>query len=185
MSPSRLTPGGSLPPPAEYIPAGPLGSCDAAASGSEDALVRLVKGGLMLCLCGHHADQHELAMTAAGWVVIWDNRRDTPLLALAVPRRQDDGHRDGYDSDEHGDGGNAQLRGTVLLDGVGTLLITVFPAFLPARGGPRAGRLDPHDAVFQVRDGVCLGGSCRLGLRLVGPGLLLGVLLTFINSQGI
>jgi hypothetical protein len=64
-------------PAAEQIPPGsrvPLAPCDAAASGSEDAQVRLARGSLELDLCGHHADAYGLALTAAGWRVTHDNR---------------------------------------------------------------------------------------------------------------
>ena len=77
MFPMKLTPAAGPPPPAEVIPAGPLGQCDATASGSEDALIRLSgPAGRLLELCGSHFRRHELALTAAGWVVIWDTRRD-------------------------------------------------------------------------------------------------------------
>jgi hypothetical protein len=62
---------------AEDIPAGthiPLGPCDATASGSEDAQVRLARRGSVLCLCGHHAAMYELTLAVSGWEVTWDNR---------------------------------------------------------------------------------------------------------------
>ena len=65
------------PPAAEAIPPGQgflLTPCDATASGSEDAQVRLARGAGVLDLCGHHADKHGLALIAAGWRIIADNR---------------------------------------------------------------------------------------------------------------
>jgi len=65
-------------PAAEALPPGPyvlLPSCDATASGSEGAQVRLVRGRAVLFFCGHHASRHELALIAAGWRVTDDNRR--------------------------------------------------------------------------------------------------------------
>lgn len=52
----------------------PLAPCDATASGSEDAQVRLAKGRLELALCAHHYEQLELVLAAAGWRVTQDNR---------------------------------------------------------------------------------------------------------------
>jgi hypothetical protein len=48
--------------------------CDATASGSEDAQVRMARGAAVLDLCGHHAGEYGLALLAAGWRVIIDNR---------------------------------------------------------------------------------------------------------------
>ena len=48
--------------------------CDATASGSEDAQVRLARGAAVLDFCGHHADEFGLFLLAAGWRVIADNR---------------------------------------------------------------------------------------------------------------
>jgi hypothetical protein len=66
-------------PAAENIPAGthiPLGACDATASGSEDAQVRLARRGAasVLSLCAHHYSELEFALAVAGWQVTWDNR---------------------------------------------------------------------------------------------------------------
>jgi hypothetical protein len=66
-------------PPPEIIPPVPLGQCDATASGSEDARVRLSSpAGRTICLCAHHFLAHELSLAAAGWQVIWDDRPDPP-----------------------------------------------------------------------------------------------------------
>lgn len=75
--PRQEVPVTAAPPAAEMIPPGArtwLASCDATASGSEDAQVRLARGVLELSFCGHHADRYELALLAAGWRVIADNR---------------------------------------------------------------------------------------------------------------
>ena len=64
-------------PAPEQVPARlwiPLGPCDATASGSEDAQVRLEKGRSVLSLCAHHASLYELVLIAAGWRVTQDNR---------------------------------------------------------------------------------------------------------------
>ena len=64
-------------PAAEDIPAGlplPLGPCDATASGSEDAQVRLARGRRVLALCAHHRCSTSCALAVAGWQVTWDNR---------------------------------------------------------------------------------------------------------------
>jgi hypothetical protein len=71
---SRLSPGEPLPPPVEKLPPEPFGQCDATASGAEDAIVRLARNLRVIELCRHHAREHELAMCAAGWVIIWDGR---------------------------------------------------------------------------------------------------------------
>jgi hypothetical protein len=52
----------------------PLAPCDATASGSEDAQVRLVRGLSELALCAHHYGELELILAAAGWRVTHDNR---------------------------------------------------------------------------------------------------------------
>jgi hypothetical protein len=54
----------------------PLGSCDAVASGAEDAQVWLIRGRAELGLCGHHFRELELALAASGWKVTLDNRGD-------------------------------------------------------------------------------------------------------------
>ena len=60
------------PPAAEAILPG-QGSltvpCDATASGSEDARVRLARGTRELSLCSHHFAVHGLALLAAGWQI--------------------------------------------------------------------------------------------------------------------
>jgi hypothetical protein len=85
MFPARLGPMGKQPPPAEVLPPDLMGQCDADAKGSEDALIRLAgPGGRTLSYCLHHFREHELAMAAAGWQVIWDSRRD-PELAPPPP----------------------------------------------------------------------------------------------------
>jgi hypothetical protein len=64
-------------PATENIPAGthiPLGSCDATASGSEDAQVRVARVGSVLALCSHHYREMEAALAVSGWRVTWDNR---------------------------------------------------------------------------------------------------------------
>jgi hypothetical protein len=64
-------------PAAEAIPPGQgflLTPCDATASGSEDAQVRLARGAGVLSLCAHHFTVHELALFAAGWRIVADNR---------------------------------------------------------------------------------------------------------------
>lgn len=64
-------------PGPEQIPARPrtpLAPCDATASGSEDAQVRLAKGRLELALCAHHYEQLEYVLAAAGWRVTQDCR---------------------------------------------------------------------------------------------------------------
>jgi hypothetical protein len=64
-------------PAAEAIPPGGgslAAPCDATASGSEDAQVRLARGAFVLDFCGHHADEFGLVLLAAGWRVIADNR---------------------------------------------------------------------------------------------------------------
>jgi hypothetical protein len=65
------------PPAAEAIPPGQgflFTPCDATASGSEDAQVRLARGAGVLSLCAHHYSKHELALLAAGWRIVSDNR---------------------------------------------------------------------------------------------------------------
>jgi hypothetical protein len=62
-------------PAAEVIRPAPLPPCDATASGAEDGQVQFSRGLLVLSLCAHHAAKHGLALTAAGWHVIRDDRR--------------------------------------------------------------------------------------------------------------
>ena len=69
------------PPPAEPALPGitvPLGSCDATASGAEEAQVRLMRkrpGGLAeLTLCAHHTERYWLVLIANGWVITRDQR---------------------------------------------------------------------------------------------------------------
>ena len=72
---ARLAPDGE--PAAERIPAGrlsTLGSCDATASGAEDAQVRLIRELAELHLCSHHFGELALALIAGGWVIAQDNR---------------------------------------------------------------------------------------------------------------
>ncbi len=54
----------------------PLGSCDATASGAEDAQVGLTRGLAELSLCGHHFTLYESKLHAAGWQVIYDHRSE-------------------------------------------------------------------------------------------------------------
>lgn len=63
-------------PVAEELPVGGpwLAPCDATASGSEDAQVRLARGRDELFMCAHHFEEHELALLTAGWQVTQDNR---------------------------------------------------------------------------------------------------------------
>ena len=61
---------GAIPPGQGFL----LTPCDATASGSEDAQVRLARGAAVLDLCSHHYSKLELALLAAGWRVIIDNR---------------------------------------------------------------------------------------------------------------
>jgi len=64
-------------PAAEAIPPGQgflFTPCDATASGSEDAQVRLARGAGVLSLCSHHYYEHELALFTAGWRIVADNR---------------------------------------------------------------------------------------------------------------
>lgn len=61
-------------PAAEAIGRRPLPSCDAVASGAEDGPVQFARGHGELTLCGHHAAEHELFLTAAGWHVTRDDR---------------------------------------------------------------------------------------------------------------
>jgi hypothetical protein len=79
MFPARLGPLGKQPPPAEVFPPDPMRPCDACASGSEGAVIRLAgPGGRILEMCLHHFHVHELAMASAGWQVIWDSRPVDP-----------------------------------------------------------------------------------------------------------
>jgi len=69
----------AVPGPAEEeIPPGShgsrLASCDATASGAEDAQVRLARGRAVLDLCTHHLDVYGLELLANGWRVTHDNR---------------------------------------------------------------------------------------------------------------
>ncbi len=72
---ARLAPDGE--PAAERIPAGrlsTLGSCDATASGAEDAQVRLIRELAELHLCSHHGSLYEADLLANGWRIVQDNR---------------------------------------------------------------------------------------------------------------
>jgi len=62
-------------PAAESVSSGPLAPCDATATGSEDAQVRLTRGRAELFLCGHHFHVYELVLLAEGWRITQDNRR--------------------------------------------------------------------------------------------------------------
>lgn len=64
-------------PAAEAIPPGRdslLTPCDATASGSEAAQVRLARGAFLLDFCGHHFSLYEFELAAGGWRVTADNR---------------------------------------------------------------------------------------------------------------
>lgn len=64
-------------PAAEQLPPGiwvPLGSCDATASGAEEAQVSLSRGLATLALCAHHFCGLELALASTGWRIVRDNR---------------------------------------------------------------------------------------------------------------
>ncbi len=64
-------------PAAEQVTPGlwfPLGSCDATASGSEDAQVQFTRGQLTLNFCQHHTCLYELVLAADGWQITHDNR---------------------------------------------------------------------------------------------------------------
>ncbi len=73
---ARLAPDGE--PAAEQAPSRlwvPLGSCDATASGSEDAQVRLARNLGELAFCHHHYSALEFVLAAAGWQVTHDFRK--------------------------------------------------------------------------------------------------------------
>jgi hypothetical protein len=54
--------------------------CDATASGSEQAVVKVVKDNKELNLCSHHAYKHEIILGVEGWIV----REDIRATAINV-----------------------------------------------------------------------------------------------------
>ena len=92
------------PPAAGAIPPGHgslTAPCDATASGSEDAQVRLARGTRELSLCSHHFSLHEFELAVQGWRVTHDNRGG---LSLFFDERDNgDDHADGNDEcHDHG-----------------------------------------------------------------------------------
>lgn len=59
----------NLPLPEAVADLAPYDTCDATASGTEQASFRVVKEGKTLDFCPHHWRRHEEVLTAAGWVV--------------------------------------------------------------------------------------------------------------------